>query len=1068
MPSLRHLVPILLALAVAATSGCSRAAKKDRLLQSADRFVAHARYDQAEVEYLKVLRLDPRERRATRGLGLVYAEQGRTTRALPYLQTAVQWEPADAALRLRYGQVCLAKGLVAEASAAALAVLDFAAADSAAPLLLAEAALNPAAIAAARLRLTALPDVDTSAPVLVALATLDLRQNNFVSAAARLQRARAIDPGSPAIASAFGGLYLAQDDPARAEPELRAASHAAPLRSARRLQYARFLLQSGDRKGARQELEAIHREAPDYLPVWIWLAEIALVEQQLPDAERLINRALARDPDDGEARLLHARWQLAQGAADNAVTELERLTATGPASAPVYYHLALAQLVQGASTRAAGNLNRALQLAPGFADATLVLAGLNIRSGAAAAAVTPLRQLARERPKLAGARLLLADAYRAQRAFGDARRIYQELEQEFAPNPQTPLLIGALELQLGRTDAAREAFTRALTLAPDFIPALEQLVALDLAASQPAAARQRIDAALQRQPGAAGLHLLRAQALLATRDHAGAEIALREAIRLQPDAGAAYYLLAKVCMSTGDADGALRGLRDALAQRPNDIPARLLLAEISEQQSNYAAAREAYEAILGFDPRFTLALNNLAVLVAEHFDDSDRAYDLARRARALKPQDPHIADTLGWLLYRQRQYARAVPLLEESAVQLPRSAEVQAHVGLARYFAGAEAPAREALERSIALGGVFPGREEVDQALAVLAVDPRTAAATDRARLEKRLREFPGDVVALGRLAAVLDAAGAGDDAVSLYSRLLTENPAHPQALARLVARDRAAGDLAGAVERVKAARKKAPDDPQAAGLLGQLLYASGDFQSAAGLLEPAVRDERTDPEALLAYGLAAYASGRLTAAEAAARDLLRLDAQGPHAGLARVLLAATSSAGEPDEHAIVEAETILRRDPEFLPARMITVLHGSSPASSNDAAMGCEQLLQHYPAFVPAQRQLALLLARARLSDARALAAGLAARSALPNDPDVAAALGLILYQRGEFAKAKGLLSEGVVARPDDGELLWHLGMAQHKTNDVAAARRTLERALKCSLPVEWAAEARGIARRE
>jgi len=61
------------------------------------------------------------------------------------------------------------------------------------------------------------------------------------------------------------------------------------------------------------------------------------------------------------------------------------------------------------------------------------------------------------------------------------------------------------------------------------------------------------------------------------------------------------------------------------------------------------------------------ALNNLAYLYAERLNQLDKAYGLARKARALKPEDPASADTLGWILYKRADFEQALTLLKESA-----------------------------------------------------------------------------------------------------------------------------------------------------------------------------------------------------------------------------------------------------------------------------------------------------------------------------------------------------------------------------------------------------------------
>jgi Flp pilus assembly protein TadD len=70
---------------------------------------------------------------------------------------------------------------------------------------------------------------------------------------------------------------------------------------------------------------------------------------------------------------------------------------------------------------------------------------------------------------------------------------------------------------------------------------------------------------------------------------------------------------------------------------------------IQESLKHTDAASDAYEKLLALDPKNGLALNNLAVLRSVEPGRLDAAYDLAKRARVALPDEPHTADTLGWI-----------------------------------------------------------------------------------------------------------------------------------------------------------------------------------------------------------------------------------------------------------------------------------------------------------------------------------------------------------------------------------------------------------------------------------
>src|SRR3954451_22899271 len=101
------------------------------------------------------------------------------------------------------------------------------------------------------------------------------------------------------------------------------------------------------------------------------------------------------------------------------------------------------------------------------------------------------------------------------------------------------------------------------------------------------------------------------------------------------------------------------------------------LGMIHEALKQYEPARDAYEKLLSINPRFSIALNNLAYVYSEHLGNLDKAYDLADRARQLLSSDPATADTLGWILHKRGEYTRASGLLAESARRLPDQPEIQ-------------------------------------------------------------------------------------------------------------------------------------------------------------------------------------------------------------------------------------------------------------------------------------------------------------------------------------------------------------------------------------------------------
>ena len=96
------------------------------------------------------------------------------------------------------------------------------------------------------------------------------------------------------------------------------------------------------------------------------------------------------------------------------------------------------------------------------------------------------------------------------------------MTRAFPKEPQAALLLGVLLARQGRAAEARQTFEKVLELAPDFTPALEQVVELDVAEKQYARAAARVQQQMSRNPRAAEpwllmakIHVAQARALVA-------------------------------------------------------------------------------------------------------------------------------------------------------------------------------------------------------------------------------------------------------------------------------------------------------------------------------------------------------------------------------------------------------------------------------------------------------------------------------------------------------------------------------------------------------------------------
>jgi tetratricopeptide (TPR) repeat protein len=1032
-------------------TGCTKKARATRALENATRYFTAGQYDAAEVEYRNVLTLSPMDATAITQLGIIYHNEGRVSLALPYLLKSREQSPDNLEVRIKLGRTFMQLARASDAKAEASYVLKTDPSNEDAPILLAETSQRADEIKDARQRLAALPPATRdAAPALVALAILDLRENKPKTAVETLQRARTSGPKFAPVYLATGLARWSQNDLAGAETEFLAASKLMPPRSPSVLQPALFFLRTGKLNVARSLAEAITKATPDYLPAWLILAELALLEKKFPEAEAFVEKILARESNHPEAMLFKSRLKLAKNEPAQAIAELQKMVKVYPNAPVAHYQLGVAYLAAGDTTQAAVSFNQALILAPGMVDANLALAGVNISKGDFRSGVLALRPIVQQRPDMIRAHFLLADAYRGLGSWNEALAIYANLQKNSLNNPQLFLLSGMVLVQQKKPVEARKAFDQALRLLPDFPPAVEQLVGLDIDEKQFAAAHQRLDEYIAKTPKAAALQLLKAKVYNAEKNLTAAEAALIKAIELQPDSTIAYALLARLYLERGDSAKALKRLEELAAKSPNDPATRMMLGTLYEQQKDFSSARGHYEKMMETNPKSGPALNNLAYLYSEVFHLGQKALEFAQRAKEQMPHEPRISDTLGWVLYKRGDFARSLPLFFDASSKLPDDPTVQYHFGMALYMSGEEQGAKSALQTALNLKLPPPDSEQAKQKLALLEIDPVSASGDSLQTLEKA-SATRADPVALTRLGAIHERAGALDKARVAYEAAMQASPNNVAAGIRLVGVYASQNERAKAMTLAKATRKLAPDDPDTAHALGRVALAAGDSPWAFSLLQEARRKLSDNPEVLFDFAEASFSMGQVAAAEEALRDLLKLDGA-PRLGEARQFLALSQAGSNPKDAPLttkLTVDTVLKQKPNWLPALVASAALAERTQAVESTIQDYERILRMAPEFSPARRRLALLYSSNSLNDKRTLELGIKARETFPTDPDLARAVGMAAYRLRDFSRAASLLQEAANQRAQDADVHFYLGMARYELKQTGQAKQSLEHAL-------------------
>jgi tetratricopeptide (TPR) repeat protein len=456
---------------------------------------------------------------------------------------------------------------------------------------------------------------------------------------------------------------------------------------------AEILLKAGDAAGAERALRAAVERDPKSGLARLALASFFAGRGDLQAAEREVKAATEIDPIANSARMRLVDFYVVSGRPAAAREVLDRVREGSEDWLPARRRLAEIARLEGKPDEALAILDGIFKKAAGDVDGHMIKGRVLLDKRQAASAIQEFQTVLRLDPRQIEARYLLARTYRQTGNVGQARAELGVV-MEMAP----ALVEGRLLLAELQTESGNAALA---------IDSMEKLIA--------------------DHPGIGDAYVILNTAYLSRRNWAKALEAARKMEAAVPRDPRGPYLAGVTLQAQGKAseagrefDRAVASLERDLRARPDDVGALMMVAQIHLRRGDLARAKAAYERILAVQPRFVPAANNLAWILMQEGAASDRALHLAQVAKEGAPDDPHIADTLGWILYQRGVYEQAWKLLRDSAARLPDNPDVQYHAGVAARQVGDTEAARRLLARAVAFNGEFSSRRDAQRLLGEL------------------------------------------------------------------------------------------------------------------------------------------------------------------------------------------------------------------------------------------------------------------------------------------------------------------------------------------------------------
>lgn len=485
-----------------------------------------------------------------------------------------------------------------------------------------------------------------------------------------------------------------------------------------------YLLERGEAARAVALLDFAWRESERDPAVGARLAEAYYAVRNLDKAESVVDDVLKKSPDNLESLQLKARVRYAEGDYEGSIANLERARKVrssfeterllGSLYAEVgevekaieafkhciridpsiaYLHAIYGELLleAGRKDEAEAAFKRGLEMEPdnervveslvnllesegrlkdavpvlepiakqpGASEALKVkLAGAYIDAGRTPDAIALLEPLQKKATLSPEGQLLLGRLYYETSRYQDALALFTPLAQRAGNSPELYRILGELHVKTGETDKARADFERAIAAAPDDF---RNYLALFFAHSKEFS---KTDARVHLSKGEATAILDKASSLVPRDDFD------------------ANFMMGMAFLSVDSLASARSHLEHADQLQPDDRGVLFNLASVHEKAREYEKTETILKRLLKNHPDDAPIQNFYGYLLAEMGKDLDFAEELVRKALVKEPNNGYYIDSLGWILYKKRDYAGAARELERAVAKAGEDATILEHLG---------------------------------------------------------------------------------------------------------------------------------------------------------------------------------------------------------------------------------------------------------------------------------------------------------------------------------------------------------------------------------------------------
>ncbi|NIA08387.1 MAG: tetratricopeptide repeat protein [Nitrospiraceae bacterium] len=471
----------------------------------------------------------------------------------------------------------------------------------------------------------------------------------FADASISLKKAMSFDPKSAAIPDELAHIAIHMDDLKEAEQWAKQAAELEPKNLGRK----------------------------------ILLAQIYANENYVAKALGLLNEVLDKDPDNQKALLLTGAIYSQSKDFKRAAKVLERAAKEGGRrSFMAHCYLGRIYRDTGNFSKAERHLKEALKLNPAFVMIYLDLADVYNKEGKTDKAIESYRTLLAQQPYNFKAREQLLMLFIKENRVDEALSEFHQFKNIIQNDPIMGLKVAVLCLQVKRYDDALAILKDIARAYPgqgriqfDIAIAYEQKGNIDAAI--------KVLKSIETDDEELAIEVKsRLARLLAEKGQVNQAIRLlKQGLKDRPDTKDWIISLADIYESVNRLSDSEKVIRRALDTTPDDKDLLMHFAMLLDREGQTDEAIDSAKKVLKIDKDNVQALNFLGYTYAEKGIKLDKAQLMIKKALTIRPDDPYIVDSLGWVYYKQGKIEKAIFCLKKAHSLTVNDSVITEHLG---------------------------------------------------------------------------------------------------------------------------------------------------------------------------------------------------------------------------------------------------------------------------------------------------------------------------------------------------------------------------------------------------